>query len=672
MKRILLFLTLCLPILVTTGQTLIEPRRGIEIPEKIQSELSAEVQKLQQQADTLRQKLMRIRQKLAKTPKLLRFLPDAEIFHESVRRTLEDEIFYSNKQFDVARKLLKMGKERLDHLEQGKTPWNEETGLVVRGYVSEIDGSLQPYGLVVPENYQPGIELLRLDIWQHGRSNKLSEVAFIDQRLSKPGIFTPDNTIVLHPYGRYCNAMKFAGEVDTFEAMDAVKSFYLIDEDRICMRGFSMGGAAAWHFGAHYADQWAAVNPGAGFVDVKIYQGLTGKLDTIPWYEKKMWNLYDPLAVAVNLTNTTLVAYSGEEDKQKQAADLMEAALAKEGHRMTHIVGPKTGHKYEPKAKEKVGKLVDEATKQGSKQQPSKVSFVTYSLKYNKMHWITLDALEQHWEKARVEGELKEDGVHLKTKNVEALSLDLKDLHGIRRTLHIDGQKLEPVAAFASGPWTLPLHKSEGKWKWGKLPKDGLRKKHDLQGPIDDAFMAPFLVVTPSKKSLSPKFDQWVEQEIQEFQFQWRKQFRGGLQVKKDTELTINDLVYFDSLIVFGNPQSNTLLRDFKNRLPIRWENSHFEVNGKEYPFETHAPVMIYPLSQRQGRYIVINSGFTFAAAGKASNSRQTPRLPDWAVLDLNVAPLDRADGTGVVDAGFFDEQWKWKSPIKPQRGETR
>jgi dienelactone hydrolase len=475
--------------------------------------------------------------------------------------------------------------------------------------------------------------------------------------LNKPGIFTPENTIVLHPYGRYCNAMKFAGEVDTFEAMDSVKSFYPIDEDRICMRGFSMGGAASWHLGAHYADQWAAVNPGAGFVDVEIYQGLTDKLDSIPWYEKKMWSLYDPLAVAVNLTNTTLIAYSGEDDKQKQAADLMEAALAKEGHKMEHIIGPKTGHKYEPKAKDKVGQLVNKAAQNGKSQQPSKVRFATSSLKYNQMHWITLDGLEKHWEMARVEGEMKEDGIHLHTSNLSAMSLDLKGIHGTQRTIYIDGQKLAPVPSSASEHWTPHLHKSEGKWTFGDLPKE-LRKKHNLQGPIDDAFMAPFLVVTPSGKSLNPAFDQWVEREIQEFVFQWRKQFRGEPRMKKDTEVTPEDVKNYN-LILFGNIKSNEKLSDMIYKLPFRWKKTHFEVNGKEYSFDTHVPALIYPNPENPDRYIVINSGFTFAAAGKDSNSRQTPRLPDWAVLEQKVAPLDRADGTGVVDAGFFDENWK-------------
>ncbi|MCA9185679.1 MAG: hypothetical protein KDA99_08670 [Planctomycetales bacterium] len=35
---------------------------------------------------------------------------------------------------------------------------------------------------------------------------------------------------MLHPYGRYCNAFKFAGEIDVLEAIADVKAKYQIDD----------------------------------------------------------------------------------------------------------------------------------------------------------------------------------------------------------------------------------------------------------------------------------------------------------------------------------------------------------------------------------------------------------------------------------------------------------
>src|SRR3546814_3421319 len=65
---------------------------------------------------------------------------------------------------------------------------------------------------------------------------KLTELDFINQRQKSPGEFTPPNTSVLHLYGRYCNANKFACEVDLFEALESVKKLYPIDDNRLVDR----------------------------------------------------------------------------------------------------------------------------------------------------------------------------------------------------------------------------------------------------------------------------------------------------------------------------------------------------------------------------------------------------------------------------------------------------
>ncbi|HEX4148092.1 MAG TPA: hypothetical protein VHY20_03850, partial [Pirellulales bacterium] len=190
-------------------------------------------------------------------------LPDVEIFARAVSDALEYHEFFARADIDRAKKLLKLALQRAAELEQGSAAWPSQTGLTVRGYRSRIDGSVQPYGLVVPGSYSPrSAGRYRLDIWFHGRGETLSEVNFLDQRLRQPGQFNPADTIVLHPYGRYSNAFKFAGEVDVLEALADVQRRYRIDPERIAVRGFSMGGAACWHFAVHYADRWVAANPG--------------------------------------------------------------------------------------------------------------------------------------------------------------------------------------------------------------------------------------------------------------------------------------------------------------------------------------------------------------------------------------------------------------------------
>ena len=70
-----------------------------------------------------------------------------------------------------------------------------------------------------------------------------------------------------------------------------------------------------------------------------------------------------------------------------------------------------------------------------------------------------------------------------------------------------------------------------------------------------------------------------------------------------------------------------------------------------------HVPVLIYPNPLNPKRYVVLNSGFTFREYDYLSNARQVPKLPDYAVVDIDKPVTSRAPG-GIVAAGFFTETW--------------
>ena len=205
------------------------PGPGIAVPETERKGLEDELAKLGETIDAITAK---------NDAKRTRFLPDVRIFHKAVHDALTYDEFFAPNEFAKAHALLTEGQKRADALlDRGETPWTKVTGLVVLGYDSKIDGSVQPYGLVVPDSWQAnGPFRHRLDVWFHGRGENLSEVNFLDGRMKHPGEFTPEDTFVLHPYGRYCNAFKFAGEVDVLEALEDVQKRYKIDEDRISER----------------------------------------------------------------------------------------------------------------------------------------------------------------------------------------------------------------------------------------------------------------------------------------------------------------------------------------------------------------------------------------------------------------------------------------------------
>jgi hypothetical protein len=598
-------------------------------------------------------------------------LPDVRVLYKAVHDALTYDEFFAPRDIIKAKELLVEGNRRAAQLQEGTADWTTQKGLVVRGYVSKIDGSVQPYGLVIPESYSPSMPT-RLDVWFHGRGETLSEVNFLDERRKQPGQFTPANTIVLHPYGRYCNAFKFAGEVDVLEAIESVRKNYRIDDDRISVRGFSMGGAACWQFAVHYADRWFAANPGAGFAETPQFLKIFQNENVQPtWYEKALWHMYDCTDYAVNLRQCPTVAYSGELDSQKQAADIMAEALKAEGIDLLHVIGPRTKHAYHPEAKAEVERRMESVASFGRGHLPDQVKLVTYTLKYNRINWVTVDCLGEHWKKARVDAEIvSDDEIIVSTENVRALTLEFPSGWSVIRgggkvTIRLIDKDpdaavnnvIEAPGSKSDRSWRCSLERSAGLWTIAKGQAEGLRKRHDLQGPIDDAFMDSFVFVRPTGTSKHPKFQAWAEAEQSRAIEHWRRQFRGEARVKDDTAITDQEIASAN-LVLWGDPESNAVLKRIADKLPIAWKADTIQAGDRSYSADDHALILIYPNPLNPDRYVVLNSGFTYREYDYLNNARQVPKLPDWAIIDLKTPPNSRYPGK-VAAAGFFGEDWQ-------------
>jgi hypothetical protein len=203
-----------------------------------------------------------------------------------------------------------------------------------------------------------------------------------------------------------------------------------------------------------------------------------------------------------------------------------------------------------------------------------------------------------------------------------------------------------------------------------KRTDDGkLHKIHNLQGPIDDAFMDSFVIVRPTGEAMSPGIADWVAKEQAHAIAEWRHQFRGDAQVRDDSQITDAD-IGGSNLILFGDPGSNKVLARIMDKLPLQWSKDSLVVAKKKYDSATNAPVMIYPNPLNPKKYIVINSGFTFREYDYLNNARQSPKLPDYAVVDITTPPDGRFPGK-IVDAGFFDEHWEFKPAQNTQQTRT-
>ncbi|MDA0587176.1 MAG: prolyl oligopeptidase family serine peptidase [Planctomycetota bacterium] len=598
-----------------------------------------------------------------------RLIDDVSIYAKGVEWCIRHNEFYKPRAGNGSTAYVKYcdaaiaeGLSRAKLLAAGKSPWFDQVGSTIRAYTSKVDGSVQPYAVSLPEGFADAERTHRwpLHVKLHGRGGTRNEVRFFAEHSGQKPV-EGQNWIQLDVFGRTDNAYRWSGETDVFEAIADVRRGYRIDDRRVTLWGFSMGGAGAWHLGLHHPSKWSSVGPGAGFVDFYKYQKQTDK--PRPPHQHSALHIYDSVDYTLNLYNVPFVTYGGEDDAQLVAStDMVELAKGLDVP-VKLLIGPGVGHKFHPDSFKEFMAFHAEKSKAGRSGYPGATSirFTTWTPKYNRCEWLKIAEQQKHLEQTTVEGGITKNGVViLRTKNAAALQI----ARDVAAEVVIDGARL-PLASAADQ--LLPdVYYTLGDDGWKVLSYDEsrafdknteLHKRQDLQGPIDDAFMSAFVVVTGTGDPWSEAQRDWSDFTLQRFQREFDKWLRGSVPVVKDRDLSEEDIAA-KNLILFGDPGSNSVLARVLAKLPVKWTKEGMVVNGRKFDAETHGLSMIYPNPLNPQKYVVINSGHTMHELDfRASNSWLFPKLGDIAVQKFQKAGSGFDEET--VWAEHFDTEWK-------------
>ena len=588
-------------------------------------------------------------------------LADVQIYKKAAEYILRfpDEFFGPNYVAETIT-ALDTGIGRAIELENGTSSWTRKTGNVVRGFVSRIDGSVQPYGLTIPASYD-GKRPMRLDVWLHGTQQQMNEVRFLQQQAGPHATsqILADDFIQLEPFARMNHSYKFYAETDVYEAIAAVRRHYNIDPERIIIRGHSMGG----HQGsARLAIQnptfFAAFEASAGYAETKEYAATRPAVKELTPYQEAALHYVDAEDYALNAFNIPFVSYGGEKDAQLRASVRFREAIEREGFKLIKespykwtstelrglfLIGPDTGHSWHKQSKAESEAFLRKAIEETAGKSPNHVRFVTYTTRYNNAHWVTVELLEESYKRADVDAKRTDDmrQYTVTTKNVARVRFDVP-----AASFTIDGQTLKaganPTFAKTNGKWSVAGGKPAGLWK-----------VHRLQGPIEDAFTDGFLVVRGSGQPWNEGVHNYVNHRFDGFRSEFAKWMRGDIRVKDDKSVSASDIANYN-LVLFGDPGSNALMSKVLGGLPIQWTKSEITVGSQKFPAAEHALVLIYPNPLNPQKYVVLNTGQTFSANRVTSGTEAVffPRLGDYAVLTT---------GGETKTAGFFDESWKLK-----------
>src|SRR5262249_42490881 len=155
-------------------------------------------------------------------------LADVAVFAKAGAYALRFGEVYTKKDVAMTLDVLKSGLERPTAPTAGQRPWQNARGESIRGYESKVDGSFQPYAVIVPDDLEAAPHRARLDVVLHGRGATLNEARFIAAHDGKSTPADAAGKITLHVFGRTNNAYRWAGEAHVFEAVEAGKRKYAI------------------------------------------------------------------------------------------------------------------------------------------------------------------------------------------------------------------------------------------------------------------------------------------------------------------------------------------------------------------------------------------------------------------------------------------------------------
>jgi predicted esterase len=151
----------------------------------------------------------------------------------------------------------------LDALEAGRDPFAGKRGDLRKAYRSEVDNTLQPYRLFVPDSYTAA-KAWPLVVALHGMGGDENSMfdgyaGEVKKNAERLGFL-----VVCPKGGDTASMYRGAAEQDVMDVLAEVRRDYKIDPKRIYLMGHSMGGYGTWSTAIDHPDVFAALGPISG------------------------------------------------------------------------------------------------------------------------------------------------------------------------------------------------------------------------------------------------------------------------------------------------------------------------------------------------------------------------------------------------------------------------
>lgn len=560
----------------------------------------------------------------------------------------------------------------LNQLLAAQNPFPKKRGNFLRAYRSEVDGSLQTYSISVPDDYDESkAHPLFLSLHGHGWYRPYQ---------GHP-TFVSKGAIVVGPHGRGSLDYMFIAEEDILAVLQDVLRDYNIDEDRVIMTGHSMGGTGSWNIGTKYPYLFAGVAPNAGNSHRGVWESLwdwgtdfpPGPLESLPMPFNRLClfvaDTLDPTSFAENMLNLPSFCIHGANDGVVPVGHArgMVARLKRLGSKVIYREDPEAGHGgFKPEFNAEQWSWIWNQKRDLS---PWKIRHRTWKLKYGRAYWLRIQELDQPARFSEIEAETTETEIYIRTDNIRAFSIDWKTHpkreRGKGLEIRIDGQSVK------LGSDNFFRKSAQGSWA-GAAPAKGLTKRASLEGPVEDAYTTPFLLVYGT--SGNSDSDQILKAEAERFLSDWKLLFNVPCRIKADRDVSTEDIEAF-SLILYGNREENQIYRKIYDNLPIRVNSREVSMGDETWKGEEVGVKFCFPNPLNSKRYVCVFAGTSWKSSYGINN-----RFGNW----FHWGPFDNRNWfdfiifdertnspATAVAVGYFDQDWQCL-PSSAYRGDLR
>ena len=453
--------------------------------------------------------------------------------------------------------------------------------------------------------------------------------------------------IVLEPHGRGNTSYNGIGDADVLRAVEAAKARFRVDDDRVYLMGYSMGGGGTWHVGTRHPGLFAAIGPVYGGWD--YHQTMTeDELAALTPRRRFEAESRSSFCQAESLLTTPVFVNHGDDDtlvnvKYSRYAVRM---LQRWGYAVRYWEHPGKGH-------ERLGcedELVRWFLTHRRTANPRRVRVRSARLETAAAHWVRVERRENPFAMIRAEARVLDP-----------------------RTIRLDTDNALQVRLAPAAPLIDPAAPVRVVWNGRDAGAHALvggavtlravgyepdpnrsHKTPAISGPIDDATTTPFLLVVGTI-ARDERMRRFCRLRAETARDEWRQWQKVAPRFALDTEATDEQLRAY-SLILFGGPEENLVTKGLAEKLGLAVGPERVSLGGQSLPARGASYAMVGPHPYRRDRYVVVRGGTSPAGI---YFSHELPGDLDFALADARFDP-DAAFEDLCLAGGRFDKDWRF------------